>query len=112
MSLLPPLDSLLWDRQLIKALFDFQYKWEIYTPVLKRKYGAYVLPILYDKNLIGRIESVADYKTQCLTIKNIWFEPHVKETIKLKSMMDKTIKSLLSLITVQTSLIFKNKRKY
>lgn len=27
-----PLDNMMWDRKLIKALFGFEYKWEIYTP--------------------------------------------------------------------------------
>ena len=36
-------------------LFDFDYKWEIYTPAAQRKYGFYVLPILYGERFIGRI---------------------------------------------------------
>lgn len=39
MEFLAPLDSLLWDRKLILEIFDFDYKWEIYTPQAKRKYG-------------------------------------------------------------------------
>ena len=47
MSFIAPLDPLLWDKSLIKALWDFQYSWEIYTPAVKRKYGYYTLPILF-----------------------------------------------------------------
>ena len=36
MEFLGPLDNALWDRRLIEALFDFQYKWEIYTPKVQR----------------------------------------------------------------------------
>ena len=32
LEFIAPLDNLLWDRRLIKALFHFDYKWEIYTP--------------------------------------------------------------------------------
>ena len=49
-----PLDSLMWDRKLIDALFNFQYKWEIYTPQTQRKYGPYTLPILHDDALTHR----------------------------------------------------------
>jgi uncharacterized protein YcaQ len=41
---------------LIKEIFDFDYTWEVYTPRSKRKYGYYVLPILKEDFLIGRIE--------------------------------------------------------
>ncbi len=43
-SILAPLDNLLWDRTLIKDLFDFEYRWEVYKPVAERIYGYYVLP--------------------------------------------------------------------
>ena len=69
-----PLDSFIWDRKLIKKLFDFEYKWEIYTPANQRKYAAYVLPILYGDNLVARIEMAVDRKSKMLKVKNIWFE--------------------------------------
>ena len=59
---LAPLDNMLWDRRLILALFGFDYKWEIYTPQDQRKYGYYVLPVLYGDSLVGRIEMVRDKK--------------------------------------------------
>ena len=55
-ELIAPFDCLLWDRKLIAAIFDFFYKWEIYTPVNKRKYGPYTLPILQGERFIGRID--------------------------------------------------------
>ncbi|MDR0313883.1 MAG: winged helix DNA-binding domain-containing protein, partial [Treponema sp.] len=42
--ILAPLDNMLWDRLLVKKLFDFEYTWEVYVPEAKRKYGYYVLP--------------------------------------------------------------------
>ena len=77
-ELIAPLDNLIWDRRLLLALFDFDYTWEIYTPEAKRKYGYYVLPLLYGERFIGRVESVYDKKTQRLTVKNIWYEQRVK----------------------------------
>ena len=86
------LDNMMWDRNLIKALWNFDYKWEIYTPAAQRKYGYYVLPILYGENLIGRIEPVYDKKSKQLQIKNIWYEPDIKITKKIESAMAATIK--------------------
>jgi uncharacterized protein YcaQ len=71
---LAPLDNLLWDRKLIKALFGFDYKWEIYTPVKQRKYGAYTLPILHGDNFYGRVEAVCDRKSRKMKIQNLWLE--------------------------------------
>ncbi len=69
---LAPLDPLLWDRKLIALLFDFDYKWEIYTPKEKRIYGHYVLPIIHRCDFIGRVEFAkeADY----LIVKQLWSE--------------------------------------
>lgn len=89
---LAPLDCFLWDRKLIKALFGFEYSWEIYTPAPKRKYGFYVLPILYGDRFAGRIEAVCQSKTNVLLIKNIWYEDGVRQTKKLLSEIDKTLK--------------------
>jgi len=76
-SFLPPLDNLLWDREMVKEIFDFDYKWEAYTPADKRKYGHYVLPILYGTDFIGRISPKFDKKSKTLEIHGLWSEsPH------------------------------------
>jgi len=87
-----PLDNLLWDRKLIQALFGFDYKWEIYTPAEKRRYGHYVLPVIYGDRFIGRIEASADTKTHTLLVKNIWFEPDVKRTKGMDEAIDAAIR--------------------
>jgi uncharacterized protein YcaQ len=69
------LDNLLWDRRLIKALFDFEYIWEVYKPVAERRYGYYVLPILYGDRFVARFEPGRDRETGALVIKNWWWEP-------------------------------------
>ncbi len=91
LEFLAPLDPMLWDRKLIEALFGFQYSWEIYTPASKRKYGYYVLPVLYGDRLVGRIEPKADRKANSLTVQNIWFEPGVRQTKTLFGMIDKAV---------------------
>lgn len=91
-ELIAPLDCILWDRKLIRALFGFDYTWEIYTPAAKRKFGFYVLPILYGENFIGRMEAVADKKADTLTIKNIWYENGVKQTKRLQTAIRRRVK--------------------
>lgn len=89
---LAPLDPMLWDKQLIAALWDFRYSWEIYVPADKRKYGYYTLPILRGERFIGRIEAAADRKSGTLFVKNIWYESGVRETKKLQSALRRTIR--------------------
>ena len=91
MEFLAPLDPMLWDKALIAALWNFQYSWEIYTPPDKRKYGCYTLPILWGEEFIGRIEAMADHKTNILRVKNVWLEPGIHRTKKLLTTLNRTI---------------------
>ena len=91
-ELLAPLDCFMWDRKLIKALFHFDYTWEIYHPPLKRKYGYYVLPLLYGEGFAGRLEAAAHRKTGTLIVKNVWYEEGVRRTQSLKKAVDGCIK--------------------
>ncbi len=74
-AFLGPLDNLLWDRRRLKDLFNFEYKWEVYTPVKARQYGYYVLPVLVGDALIARVEFGYDKKARELTLVNWWWEP-------------------------------------
>ena len=94
LEFLAPLDPMLWDRKLIEVIWNFHYSWEIYTPADKRKYGYYVLPMLCGENLIGRIETAADRKNNQLLVKNIWYEPGVRQTKKLDHAIDIAVRRL------------------
>ena len=85
MEFLAPLDPMLWDKELLAALFDFRYSWEIYTPAAKRKYGYYTLPVLWGETFAGRIEAAADRKAGTLLVKHFWPEPGVRQTKKLET---------------------------
>ncbi len=74
-AFLAPLDPLCWDRDLLRRLFDFDYVWEVYVPEPKRRWGYYVLPILYGDRLVGRIEPRLDRKSKTLRIVGLWWEP-------------------------------------
>ena len=97
LEFLAPLDPMLWDRKLIEAVWDYQYSWEIYTPAVKRKYGYYVLPIVYGDRFVGRIEPKADRKTNTLTVQNVWLEPGVRKTKQLSGRIDKAAQRLARL---------------
>ena len=96
LEFLAPLDPMLWDRRLVEAIWGFRYSWEIYTPASKRRYGYYVLPMLYGTELIGRIEAAADRKNGLLTVRNVWLEPGVRRTKKLDRALDAAVGRLAS----------------
>lgn len=52
-----PLDQLMWDRKMINHLFGFDYVWEVYKPEAERKWGYYVLPVLFEDSFAARIEA-------------------------------------------------------
>lgn len=84
-ALIAPLDNLMWDRKLIKAIFNFDYKWEIYTPDDQRLYGHYVLPLLYGTDFIGRMALHKEAKTKTLMVDQLWLEPESEVLFKKKA---------------------------
>ena len=73
-AFLGALDPLIWDRDFLRTLFDFDYVWEVYVPAAKRRWGYYVLPILFGDRLVGRIEPRIERKTNELRIAGLWWE--------------------------------------
>ncbi|MEO8612602.1 MAG: crosslink repair DNA glycosylase YcaQ family protein [Chloroflexota bacterium] len=76
-TFLSPFDPIVWDRKRALDLFNFDYKIEVYTPGPKRKYGYFTLPILYNNQLIGRLDPKAHRKEGVFEIKAVHFEPGV-----------------------------------
>jgi len=73
--LLSPFDNLIIQRDRTKRLFGFDYALECYVPPAKRKYGYFVLPILWGDRIIGRLDPKVDRKKRTLIINNLYFEP-------------------------------------
>ena len=67
---LSPFDDLISDRMRTQRLFDMYYRIEIYVPKAER-WGYFVLPILRDDRLVGRIDPVWDRGERVLRI-NAW----------------------------------------
>jgi uncharacterized protein len=73
-AFLAPLDPLAWDRDLLLRLWGFDYRWEVYVPAAKRRWGYYVLPLLYGDRIVGRIEPRIDRRAGALRVLDLWWE--------------------------------------
>lgn len=80
-----PLDNIMWDRTMLEKVFDFSYRWEVYTPVAKRKYGYYVIPVIYNNCFVARFEPEAVSKAGCFSIKNWWWETNISPDERMRT---------------------------
>ena len=93
-TLLSPFDNLICNRERTKTLFNFDYRSEIYVPKAKRKYGYYVMPILHNGELVGRVDPKMDRKNHKLIVNAIHFESDVKPSPEMYQSIDDTLRSL------------------
>jgi uncharacterized protein YcaQ len=64
--LLAPFDPLVHDRKRFQLLWNWEYRFEAYTPVAKRKLGYYAMPLLWRDRVIGWANvAVKDQALKC-----------------------------------------------
>ncbi len=73
-AFIAPFDSLLWDTALLASLFDFDYVWEGFFPAAKRRWGCYVLPIVFGDRFVGRIEPRIDRDRGRVEVLSVWWQ--------------------------------------
>ncbi len=79
-SLISPFDNIVTIRERTKRVFNFDYILEQFLPKEKRKYGTYVLPILWKDQLVGRLDAKLDKAKGVLNINSVYAEPgHEKD---------------------------------
>jgi len=73
-AFIAPFDALLWDTALLAGLFHFEYVWEGFFPAAKRRWGYYVLPIVFGDRFVGRIEPRIERDEGVVRVLDIWWE--------------------------------------
>jgi hypothetical protein len=73
-AFLSPFDALVWDRALLGSLFEFDYVWDLFHPPAKRRFGWYVLPLLFRDRFVGRIEPRIDRAGGKVEVLGLWWE--------------------------------------
>ncbi|MGH2484906.1 MAG: DNA glycosylase AlkZ-like family protein, partial [Ktedonobacterales bacterium] len=79
---LAPLDPVS-ARGRAKALFSFDYVWEVYKPQHQRKFGYYTLPMLWGDRLVARFDSKFDRTASTFVILGLWLEDQALGTDEL-----------------------------
>jgi hypothetical protein len=69
-TLLAPLDPLIYDRRVTRQLWSYDYTWEVYTPPTRRVRGYYALPVLAGLELVGHVDPKADRANRKLAVMN------------------------------------------
>lgn len=98
LSLLPPFDNLVCGTDRTKRLFGFDYVREQFLPPAKRRFGTYVLPILYGDRFIGRIDPKLDPVHRRLEIQAVHAEPGVREEEGVAKRIDAAVRSLADFV--------------
>jgi hypothetical protein len=97
-TLVCPFDSLLWQRGRALELLGFDYKIEIYVPEAKRRHGYYVLPILHEGRLVGRLDPKLHRDRGLLEVRNLKFEPGFRGGRAFRSRLRDTLEDLASFL--------------
>ena len=77
LNILSPFDNLIIQRKRVQALFGFDYLLECYVPKAKRQYGYFSLPILWDGDLVARMDCKVERKKRTLHIHHLALEPTI-----------------------------------
>ena len=56
---LAPFDPIVWDRRRFEHLWEWDYRFEGYTPHAKRRFGYYALPMLWRDRVIGWVNAAS-----------------------------------------------------
>jgi uncharacterized protein YcaQ len=101
-TLLSPFDNLICNRRRTQLLFDFSYQSEIYTPKDKRRFGYYVMPILFGDQLIGRIDPALNRAQHTLVINAVHLEPDIAITSEMGLAVANAIQELANFLGAAT----------
>ncbi|MHA1636430.1 MAG: winged helix-turn-helix domain-containing protein, partial [Candidatus Thorarchaeota archaeon] len=73
-KLLSPFDNIMRERHYPREIWEFDYKIECYVPAPKRQYGYYVLPILDQHSIAGRVDAKVHRDAGLLELKSLYLE--------------------------------------
>jgi uncharacterized protein YcaQ len=70
--ILSPFDRLVFERDRVTDLFEFEYALEMYKPAAKRRWGYFALPVLHHDRLIGKVDATAEHAEGVLRVDAVY----------------------------------------
>jgi uncharacterized protein YcaQ len=89
-AIISPIDRLIFDRQRMTDIFEFDYNLEMYKPAAKRRWGYWAMPILYGDSLVGKVDATTDPKERVLRVDAIHEDVPFTKTMTAKVMRELT----------------------
>jgi uncharacterized protein len=99
--LLSPFDNLLWDRPFARRIFAFDHLIEVYKPAPQRRYGYYVLPLLWRDRIGGRADLKSDRTSGELVVKAFHREDGVRLSAALDDAFDRALDRLRRVVGLE-----------
>ena len=107
-ALLSPFDSLVWCRPRNERLFNFHYRIEIYTPQAKRKFGYYVLPLMINGEMVGRVDLKADRANSKLLVQSVHTEKRIKRAA-INVTLGKELSLIAKFLNLKSGIVYNGK---
>ena len=107
-ALLSPFDSLVWCRPRNERLFNFHYRIEIYTPQAKRKFGYYVLPLMINGEMVGRVDLKADRANSKLLVQSVHTEKSIKRAA-INVTLGKELSLIAKFLNLKSGIVYNGK---
>ena len=92
--LLSPFDNLLWDRPFARRVLGFDHLIEVYKKEHERRYGYYVLPLLWRDRVVGRADLKSERGEGALVLKAFHRERGVRASAALDDALDRALDRL------------------
>jgi uncharacterized protein YcaQ len=93
-TLLSPFDNLLWDRAFAERLFGFRHLIEVYKREHERRFGYYVLPLVWGDRIVGRADLKAERRDGVLRVRAFHREPRVRPSAALDEALERALARL------------------
>jgi len=101
-TLLSPFDNLIHDRKRAEAMFDLDYRMEIYVPKAKRRFGYYAMPLLHGERFVARVDSAADRERGRLVVNAVHAEDGTRAARELGPVVAGAIHELAAWLGAKT----------
>jgi uncharacterized protein YcaQ len=101
--LLSPFENLLWDRDFTQRLFGFNHLIELYKRAHERRYGYYVLPLLFGDRLVGRVDLKTNRDAQAIEVRAFHLEPGVRRSGAIEASFARALTRLRQVLFDSTS---------